>query len=83
MVDDGKLKIIDFDVSRKITSESGIMITHKGMGTNFYRAPEVSTPEGEKVFSEKSDMYSLGVVVFRLAMPKADYYEEEREAYLS
>jgi eukaryotic-like serine/threonine-protein kinase len=60
----GRIKILDFGVARAVTDDS--KLTHRGglVGTPAFLAPEQAA--GAKV-DHRSDLFSLGVVLYRLA----------------
>jgi eukaryotic-like serine/threonine-protein kinase len=60
---DGQAKVTDFGIARSLDVEKGVTQTGTVLGTSTYIAPEQAS--GEKV-DERSDVYSLGVVLFEL-----------------
>ena len=59
---DGLLKIFDFGISTILADGDE---TQVGKGTRGYKAPELFAPPPKKV-SEKCDVYSVGVIAYRL-----------------
>jgi hypothetical protein len=59
----GRIKILDFGLSRAVTEESGL--THSGVtvGTPAYMAPEQAAG---RPLDGRCDLYSLGVVLYRM-----------------
>jgi serine/threonine-protein kinase len=60
---DGRAKVTDFGIARSLDVERGVTQTGTVMGTSNYIAPEQAS--GQPV-DERSDVYSLGVVLFEL-----------------
>lgn len=63
--EDGSLCILDFGIAKE--SESNTTITSQGIpfGTGAYMSPEQAQPSG-KVIDGRSDLYSLGIVLFEI-----------------
>ncbi|ELP90884.1 hypothetical protein EIN_359770 [Entamoeba invadens IP1] len=57
-----RLKIADYGLSRAFGDDSQLMQTN--VGTFIYVSPEI---KNHKVYTTKSDLYSLGVALYRLA----------------
>ena len=57
-----RLKIADYGLSRAFGDDSTLMQTN--VGTFIYLSPEIKY---HKVYTTKSDLYSLGIVLYRLA----------------
>ncbi len=66
LIDDhtGRAMLIDFGVATVRTSEHSRSEVAKGLGTPHYMSPEQAL--GEQRADERSDIYSLGVVGFRM-----------------
>ncbi len=64
LTDDGQVKVTDFGIARAINTEESLTQTGAVMGTATYFSPEQA--EGLGVDS-RSDIYSLGVVLFEMA----------------
>ena len=60
---DGRAKVTDFGIARSLDVEGGVTQTGTVLGTSNYIAPEQAS--GQPV-DERSDVYSLGVVLFEL-----------------
>ncbi len=59
---DGVVKLVDFGTSRRLEDS---LVSTRGQGTEEYMAPEVAL-DGKRV-SMKSDLYSVGVVLYEIA----------------
>ncbi len=60
---DGRARVTDFGIARSLDVERGVTQTGTVLGTSNYIAPEQAS--GQQV-DERSDVYSLGVVLFEL-----------------
>ena len=60
---DGRAKVTDFGIARTLDVEKGVTQTGTVLGTSNYIAPEQAS--GQPV-DDRSDVYSLGVVLFEL-----------------
>jgi len=58
-IDDDMIKLIDFGTSRRINENHAM---HGVFGTSYYLAPEVI----EGIYSEKCDVWSVGVILYML-----------------
>ena len=63
ITDDGQVKVTDFGIARAVNTEESLTQTGAVMGTATYFSPEQA--EGMGVDS-RSDIYSLGVVLFEM-----------------
>jgi serine/threonine-protein kinase len=61
---DGTLKLTDFGIAKDL-DETALTSTNCTVGTAAYMSPEQC--KGERTLSHKSDLYSLGVVLYELA----------------
>jgi len=79
IMQNGKVKIGDFGLSKDLSKESGLTNLYAA-GTRFYMAPEFMQAErgdlGEGVFLPPADMFSLGMVIVRL-LAHVDMEESE------
>lgn len=71
--EDGKLVVVDFGASRT-TDWTGV-----SMGTGLYAAPELKMPEG--IPDERSDIYSLGVILYRLYYGRFPLKERNKSVF--
>jgi eukaryotic-like serine/threonine-protein kinase len=60
---DGRAKVTDFGIARSLDVDHGMTLTGTVIGTSSYIAPEQAS--GRSV-DERTDIYSLGVVLFEL-----------------
>jgi eukaryotic-like serine/threonine-protein kinase len=60
---DGRAKVTDFGIARSLDVDHGMTLTGTVIGTSSYIAPEQAS--GRSV-DERTDIYSLGVVIFEL-----------------
>lgn len=68
----GKIKLSDFWLKRDLRGHS--LLSTDTSGTHRYYSPEVINNEDQ---SEKSDVWSLGVVLLELAYGRDDYKDSE------
>ena len=76
LLDDGGVKVLDFGLARTL-GDNSMTGTGKAVGTPAYMAPEVL--EGRKA-SPRSDIYSLGVVLYRLLAGRLPYDMPEEDS---
>lgn len=63
MFHNGKMKILDFGLSKQIDNEhSKIALSNLGMGTFWYLPPE--SFDEKNMISEKVDVWSAGVILY-------------------
>ena len=72
--DDGTLVLLDFGIVKALGSESNLTRTGMSVGTPKYMSPEQM--RGRNV-DERSDIYSLGIVLFELLTGTAPYKDSD------
>jgi serine/threonine protein kinase len=81
---DGSVALADFGIAKSImqSQSMGLTQTHHGdvVGTPYYMSPEQAT--GRKV-TAKSDLYSLGVMLFEMLAHRRPYIAESLELLLA
>jgi eukaryotic-like serine/threonine-protein kinase len=70
--DDGLLKVGDFGIAKAIAEKHDITTTGQILGTVAYISPEYATDQD---LDARSDLYSLGVVLYELAVGKPPFAE--------
>ena len=70
---DGRAKVMDFGIARSLDVDRGVTQTGTVLGTSNYIAPEQAS--GQPV-DERSDVYSLGVVLFELLTGEVPFVGE-------
>jgi len=75
----GRIKLLDFGISRIHDAADGLTRPGESMGTPFYMSPEQIRGE---VCDVRSDLYSLGVVFFELLTGQRPFYNEVTSAVL-
>ncbi len=73
ITDDGQVKVTDFGIARAINTEDSLTQTGAVMGTATYFSPEQA--EGIGV-DARSDIYSLGVVMFEMVAGRPPFLGE-------
>ena len=71
--DDDLLKVGDFGIAKAVSDKSDITTTGTIMGTVAYISPEYAS---DQELDARSDIYSLGVVLYELAVGKPPFMEE-------
>lgn len=66
---DGRIKVTDFGIARAVTSAT-VTVTSKALGSVHYLSPEQA--RGGYI-DEKSDIYSLGIVMFEMLVGRTPY----------
>ncbi len=77
----GQVKILDFGVAKILSSDHSQTRTGMRLGTLMYMSPE--QVKGEKTIDARSDIYSLGVVLFEMLTGKPPYDPELGELEMS
>jgi len=77
----GQVKILDFGVAKILSSDHSQTRTGMRLGTLMYMSPE--QVKGEKNIDARSDIYSLGVVLFEMLTGKPPYDLELGEFEMS
>jgi len=72
--DDGTLILLDFGIVKALRSESNLTRTGMSVGTPKYMSPEQM--RGKKV-DERSDIYSLGIVLYEILTGTAPYKTDD------
>jgi serine/threonine-protein kinase len=80
ITDDGQVKVTDFGIARAINTEESLTQTGAVMGTATYFSPEQA--EGLGV-DARSDIYSLGVVLFEMVTGRPPFLGESPVAVAS
>jgi serine/threonine-protein kinase len=80
ITDDGQVKVTDFGIARAINTEESLTQTGAVMGTATYFSPEQA--EGVGV-DARSDIYSLGVVLFEMVTGRPPFLGDSPVAVAS
>ena len=79
LTSDGRVKVADFGLAYLIDREGGTTRTGFLVGSPNYMSPEQAT--GQKI-DRRSDIYSLGVVLFRMLTGRVPFVAESSHAVL-
>ncbi|HOB72939.1 MAG TPA: WD40 repeat domain-containing serine/threonine protein kinase [Phycisphaerae bacterium] len=80
MDQEGKLHLVDFGLAR-VLEEDNLTLTGELMGTPLYMSPE-QVAAGRIGIDHRTDLYSLGVVLYHLLCLQPPYEAPTREALL-
>jgi eukaryotic-like serine/threonine-protein kinase len=69
------VKILDFGIAKFLTERAGMTLTESFIGSLPYCSPEHM--EGRKLMDVRSDIYSLGVLMFEMLTGKHPFYMKE------
>ncbi|MBQ3040170.1 MAG: serine/threonine protein kinase [Clostridia bacterium] len=74
LLKDGKVKVMDFGVAKR-PDMTTLTATDKAVGTVYYMSPEQAA--GKKNIDTRSDIYSLGAMMYELATGQTPFKGEE------
>ena len=72
LLKNGVIKVMDFGIAKLPNAET-LTLTDKAIGTVFYISPEQA---GGKDIDRRSDLYSLGVMIYEMSCGKLPFYDE-------
>ena len=72
LLKNGVIKVMDFGIAKLPNAET-LTLTDKAIGTVFYISPEQA--EGKDI-DRRSDLYSLGVMIYEMSCGKLPFYDE-------
>ena len=76
----GKIKLVDMGETKKITTKGKVVQQNIFCGTAHMMAPEFHNQQYEKGYSFEVDYYSLGCLIYEMAVGKAPFgYQHENE----
>lgn len=73
LLENGRVKVMDFGIAKLPDAET-ITVTDKAVGTVYYMSPEQAS--GKKNIDTRSDLYSLGAVMYELATGQTPFRGE-------
>ncbi len=73
LLKNGVIKVTDFGIA-KIPNAETLTATDKAIGTVYYISPEQA--EGKKTIDRRSDLYSLGVLMYEMSCGQLPFYDE-------
>ena len=80
LTDDGQVKVTDFGIAQAVSTEEGLTMAGSVMGTAAYFSPEQA--EGALV-DGRSDLYSLGIVLYEMLAGRPPYVGDSPVAVAS
>jgi serine/threonine-protein kinase TTK/MPS1 len=69
---DGRLKIIDFGIARRIAAETTNISREQSVGTISYMAPE-AIANGRVKLARSSDIWSLGIILYQIVYLRSPF----------
>lgn len=79
LLENGRIKVMDFGIAKLPDAET-ITVTDKAVGTVYYMSPEQAS--GKKNIDTRSDIYSLGAMMYELATGQTPFRGETPLAVL-
>lgn len=79
LLENGRIKVMDFGIAKLPDAET-ITVTDKAVGTVYYMSPEQA--HGKKNIDTRSDLYSLGAMMYELATGQVPFKGETPIAVL-
>jgi WD40 repeat protein len=79
--DQGRPHITDFGLARRLSEDSTLTLTGAVLGSPNYMPPEQASPERIEP-SPRSDVYSLGAILYRMVTGQPPFQAESVEALL-
>ena len=79
LLENGRVKVMDFGIAKLPDAET-ITVTDKAVGTVYYMSPEQAS--GQKKIDTRSDIYSLGAMMYELATGETPFRGETPLAVL-
>ena len=70
---DGSVKLLDFGIAR-FAEDEGLTMTKSLVGSPAYMSPEQAMDEQEQILDHRSDLFSLGIVLFELVSDELPYH---------
>lgn len=78
VLEDGKIKVMDFGIAKLPNAET-VTVTDKAVGTVYYMSPEQASG---KAIDQRSDIYSLGAMLYELSTGEMPFRGETPVAIL-